>query len=83
MIDKAVVTLKCSDGSILGDFELPANCVTTELETVLASALAEEFPEKFTGAERVYLSGNGKNLSGNETLASRGLWDGSILEVWR
>ena len=83
MIDKVIVTLKFSDGSVLGDFELPANCVAAELESVLASALSEEFPERFAGAGRVYLSENGKELTGNETLASRGLWDGSMIDVRR
>ena len=83
MTDKVIVTLKYSDGNLLGDFELPANCVAAELETVLASALSEAFPERFSGAERVYLSANGKKLSDNETLASRGLWDGSVVEIRR
>lgn len=81
MIDKVIVTLKDPENGFEADFELQANVKISDLKASLSSALAQNYPNKYGYISSLEIAYKGSKLSEEETLASCGIWDGSILEL--
>lgn len=75
--DMVMVTLETQSGTNLGDFELPARLPAGKLSDMLLQALSNQLPF-WRGLK---LIGDGKVLDEKDTLASRGIWDGSYLTI--
>ncbi len=81
MVDKVIVTLKEATTGLDADFELQANVRILDLKDSLCKALVKQYPDKFGYMESLEISYLGNALCDDETLASRGIWDGSVLEL--
>lgn len=81
MTDKSIVTLKDNASGFCGDFELQTNTRIEELKGALNQALISSYPAQFAGSRGIDLIYQNAKLSDDETLASMGIWDGSVLEI--
>lgn len=78
--DKVIVTIQNKQGQVLGDYELPAKLPADSLGEKLSTALSQSGVPGLAG-KALTLSVGGKRLLPGETLAQRGVWDGSILTL--
>jgi len=85
MISAAIVTVKIAGATEQDDMELPADIPVKELAPKLLMALKNVEGRLFMGVERIKIKYDAENcyLSDVETLASVGVWDGSIITVER
>ena len=87
MINAVMVTVKIAGASVQYDMELPADIPIKELSLKLLMALKNiEMENKlFMGVESIKIKFDAENryLYDIETLASVGVWDGSIITVER
>lgn len=75
--DNVIVTVALPKEQL--DMELPAFLPAKELAAKLAETLRAYRPERYSAVFRLQLSSDGAPLNDTDTLASRGIWDGSIL----
>ncbi len=81
MIDKAVATLAFENGKVIGDYEFPTGTKILDIKAILLKGLQADFPRDFAGISEIIMSVNGSELLDEETFASRGVWDGSIIYI--
>ena len=83
MIQSVILTVKTERSKQEYDMILPANVKVSELTGKLLETLKSMEPEYFLAAGGIGLrcDGNGRYLSGEETLESAHIWDGSIITV--
>jgi uncharacterized ubiquitin-like protein YukD len=85
MINAVIVTVKIAGAGQQHDMELPADIPIKELAPKLLMALKNIEGRLFMGVERIKIRFDAENryLLDIETLASVGVWDGSIITVER
>ena len=85
MINAVMVTVKIAGTQEQHDMELPADIPTKELAPKLLMALKNIEGRLFMGVESIKIKFDAENryLFDIETLASVGVWDGSIITVER
>ncbi len=81
MIDKAIVTIQEQTSGFCGDFELQTTVRVEELMVSLLNALISAYPAQFAGTRSAELYYCNKKLMDDQTLASNGIWDGSVLDL--
>ena len=79
--DDVIVTVNISDAASSYDMEFPAFMRIDELKKKLLETLRLMDMRKFAYLREIDLIYNGRNMRGNETLASNGVWDGSTIEL--
>lgn len=79
--DRIIVTLQMEGEGLLGDYELPAGFPAKQLATQLLEILKQQFPKMFYAWNTMHLSYQGQRLQDEDTLASKGIWDGSYLTI--
>ena len=70
-----IVTLRMGHEDM--DMELPP---IAELKVSILQTLRTLYPRSYSGCKAITLRSNGMILSPTQTLASLGIWDGSILQ---
>jgi len=85
MINAVIVTVKMEGSRRKHDMELPADIPLSELASKLLMALKKIEKSLFMGVGNIKIMYNTENryLFNLETLASAGVWDGSIITVER
>lgn len=73
-----IVTLRMGHEDM--DMELPAFLPIAELKVSILQTLRTLYPRSYSGCKAITLRSNGMILSPTQTLASLGIWDGSILQ---
>ena len=81
MTDKSIITLKEPKSGFSGDFELQTDIRIEELKVSLNKALISSYPSQFAGANGIELIYQNEKIPDDDTLASKGIWDGSVLEL--
>ena len=81
MTDKVIVTLKDESSGFTGDFELQTGIRIEEMSVSLNKALISSYPAQFAGSKGIDLIYQNEKISDDDTLASKGIWDGSVLEL--
>ena len=81
MIDDVIVTVATENQDFSVDMELPAQLPFNELTPKLLETLKEFDADRFGNTEELTLMYNEAVLSGDATLESEAVWDGSILIV--
>ena len=81
-VDKVIVTVILNKNSAI-DMELPAFLPLSELTGKILESLKILAPSEFEGTADIDLVHNGTVLDSRGTLASIGIWDGSILQISR
>ena len=79
--EEVIVTVNIPGHSCSYDMELPAFMRVDELKKKLAETLRLMDMGKFASVRDIELSHAGRSLRGSETLAGRGIWDGSLIEI--
>ena len=85
--EKVTVTIKTEAGGDLGDYELPAALPVRQFRQALLQALSLSNARLFAGkdADRLTLFAKEEDgrfrIESDSSLASLGIWDGSILTV--
>lgn len=80
--ERVIVTLVDRSGHSVGDYELPADAALREYEATLLMALAQLDGRRFGDWRQLHLETlTGQAIRENDTLASRGIWDGGVLTV--
>lgn len=80
--EKAIVTVQAPEWGYAADVELPVNMPLHQLRIGLLRLLREKAPRLFSRAAEICLLYNGKTLDDDrQTLASLGIWEGSILTL--
>ena len=77
-IENVIVTLWISGKSV--DMELPTFLPIQELRVKVRDTMRALSPGKYDSAQSVTLKYKSVTLGDEETLASCGVWDGSIIE---
>ena len=67
-------------GSKKLDMELPAFLPITDVSARILETLRALYPQAYGGCTAICLRECGTTLAGNRTLASYGIWDGTILQ---
>ena len=67
-------------GSKKLDMELPAFLLITDVNARILETLRALYPQAYGGCTAICLRECGTTLAGNRTLASYGIWDGTILQ---
>ena len=75
--ESALVTLKLPFFDV--DMELPTFLSLGELSKKILETLRLCYPSACSGTFEMRISYNGAMLAETDTLASRGIWDGSVL----
>ena len=85
MINSVIVTVKIAGAQQQHDMELPADIPAKDLAPKLLMALKNIESRLFMGVESIKIKFDAENryLFDIETLASVGVWDGSIITVER
>lgn len=73
-----IVTLAI--GSKKLDMELPAFLPITDVNARILETLRALYPQVYGGCTAICLCEGGTTLAGNRTLASYGIWDGTVLQ---
>lgn len=79
--ETVIVTIRLKPGEQGLDMELPAFLPIQELCAKLLESFRSMNPTGFSGVAGLRLKHGTQVLENEDTLASRGLWDGSILEA--
>lgn len=79
--EQVIVTIQTESGSFSGDYELPANIPAGRLSKLLLEALVQRSPQQFGHWKGLELVCGGSVLSEKETLTSRSIWDGSVVNI--
>lgn len=77
--EKVIVELQLPDMDYQRDALLPSQMPISEIKVGLLRLLREREPKRFSKLGGISLSYCGKQLYDDATLASLGIWDGSIL----
>lgn len=80
-VERVLVTVCFPPDAAAPDFELPAFLPMKELCPKLLETLRAMNPPKYAGVRGISMIWNGSLLENEDTLASQGAWDGSILEI--
>lgn len=83
MRDKAIITVRLEDGGFEDDFEIPIKAKMQDIIPQLKNHLVQTAPRNFQPNTDIALFANGVELKAKDSLASRDLWDGSIIIVRR
>ena len=83
MRDKVIVTVRSEDGGFEDDFEIPSNSKMHDVIPQLQNHLAQIAPKYFQPGTAIALYADGQELKEKDSLASRDLWDGSVITVRR
>ena len=83
MRDKVIVTIRLESGGFEEDFEIPSKAKMQDVIPKLKNQLTQISPRIFPGNTEIVLFANGVELKAKDSLASRDLWDGSIIIVRR
>ena len=67
-------------GSKKLDMELPAFLPITDVNARILETLRALYPQAYGGCTAICLRECGTTLAGNRTLASYGIWDGTVLQ---
>ena len=67
-------------GSKKLDMELPAFLPIADVKARILETLRALYPQVYGGCTEICLRECGTTLTGNRTLASYGIWDGTILQ---
>ena len=78
--ENVIVTLFV-EGGFSADYELPAGVELKQLSGMLLEVLRQQNSKMFSDWTDIALESKGYVLSETDTLASAGIWDGSILRV--
>lgn len=62
------------------DMELPAFLPITDVNARILETLRALYPQAYGGCTAICLRECGTTLAGNRTLASYGIWDGTVLQ---
>lgn len=81
MNDHVIVSIRLVDGSYEADVELPSKMPMKKLIPELRAFLTKLAPSVFHDNQDIELYNNGVLLAENETLISRGIWDGGIIDI--
>lgn len=79
--DNVIVTALLPFGEAQLDLELPAFYPVQDLTPKLLETLKLMQPQFYTGIQDLALIWRDQQLRGGDTLASVGVWDGSILNI--
>ena len=79
--EKVIVCLQDSVRNYRTDAELPSQMLIPDLRKGILALLKEYEPGKYAACTEISLSFNGSSLRDSQTLASQGIWDGSVLEI--
>ena len=80
-VENATVTVRDRFGRTELDFELPVFVPARRLRAMLLETLRALAPERWLPVTELMLLDGDRPLGDEDTLASLGLWDGSILTV--
>jgi hypothetical protein len=81
-MERMIVTLKRADKDVTRDLELPADVPMAQLVPMLLQALRWPLnPGAPLGGYGIEARPPGRTLSGDETLAQAGVWDGACLTL--
>lgn len=80
-LENVIVTLRLHPKDASLDMELPAFLPMEELADKVLETLRVMHLVNFNDAQSLRFSLHGKAVRGEDTLASLGLWDGSILDA--
>ena len=81
-VDRIIATIALDEKRSL-DMELPVFLPVGELADKILDALQNLIPAEFEAVSEIGLSSGGQELASDSTLASVGLWDGSVLGIIR
>ena len=81
-VERIIATVELGQGRAV-DLELPAFLPVSELADKVLEALQALFPAEFDAVGQIGLTAENHELDGSSTLASVGLWDGSVLGIVR
>lgn len=77
--EKVIVALLDRENGFQSDAELPCHMLVSDLSVGLLRLLQAKEPGRYAGCTRIDLWIGDRKLSGNQTLASVGAWDGTLL----
>ena len=80
-VDRVIVTVNFLSSGKKLDLELPAFLPMAELCPKLLETLKGIAPQEYMRTRRIEIWWNGRKLEDQDTLATQGAWDGSILEI--
>lgn len=80
-MDSVIVTLKWPNMAIETDIRCPANKPVDKLCVEILVLLREQYQGRLDAINSIKLQFNGKELLGDQTFASCGIWDGSYIFV--
>ena len=83
MTEQAIVTMRLEGSNYEADIELPTNLAMNKLIPELKHFFEAQAPGYFNNINEISLSANGFDLGDKDTLASKGLWTGSIITIRR
>ena len=78
-MDRVLVTLVIKSIGVETDISCPANKPVRFLREEILSVLREQYGIKMNSVHSISLEFNGRELTGDQTFASVGAWDGSYI----
>ncbi len=79
--ENVIVTVRLTPGGKSLDMELPSFIPIEELGQRILETLRVLNPTSYLSIEGLRFWDHGREITGTDTLASAGLWDGSILDI--
>ncbi|MDR2570296.1 MAG: ubiquitin family protein [Oscillospiraceae bacterium] len=76
-----IVTVNITEHALAYDMEFPAFMKINQLKKKLIETLRLMDIRRFASVSTIQLLHNGQNINDHETLAGRGIWDGSVVEI--
>lgn len=84
-LENVIVTLRLHPREVSLDMELPAFLPMEELTGKVLETLWNTNIMRYDDGDTLQISADGRKLGNADTLASQGIWDGSVLDascVW-
>ncbi len=81
LLERAIITVRCEKRKFQTDLELPTSVPVSLLRPKLLASLALMEPGLFSSIGTVALSANGIVLLDEDCLATKGVWDGGIIDL--
>lgn len=78
-MDSVLVTLEIKSIGVETDLSCPANKPVRFLREEILNVLREQYGSKMNPVQSISIEFNGRELTGDQTLASVGAWDGSYI----